>query len=102
MITSITAWRKALQQGDTLRVINHDYPEMNGIRDVMRVQGNAFTTRYVRPNGEVVESWFYYPKTSEMRLSDDGRTLTRLHVAGTNKQGDPSLSYTVLEGMAAQ
>lgn len=100
MPTSITAWRKALQPGDTLRVVNHDFPEMNGIRPVMRVQSNAFTTRYVRPNGEVVESWFYFPKAAEMRLSADGRTLTRLHVAEPGAQGAPSLSYTVLEGEA--
>jgi len=98
-ITSITAWRKALEQGDTLRVINHRYPDLNGIRDVTRVQGNAFATRATRAStGEVIEqSWFYYRKGGLMRLSPDGRTLIVL-----DEDGTMSISYTVLEGLAAQ
>jgi hypothetical protein len=90
-ITSITAWRKALQVGDTLRVVNREAPHCDGIRPVTRVQGNAFATLFVRSDGETVESWSYYLPAKQMRLSDDGRTLTKL-----DQQGQPSISYTVL------
>lgn len=96
MIESITAWKKALQQGDTLRVVNRERPEADGIRDVMRVQGNAFTTRFIRADGEEVESWSYYLPAKQMRLSADGRTLTKL-----DSHGNESISFTVLEGAAA-
>jgi hypothetical protein len=96
LITSITAWRKALRQGDTLRVVNHDAPQCNGIRPVLRVQGNAFTTLFVRSDGEEVETWSYYLPAKQMRLSPDGRTLTKL-----DQDGNESISYTVLEGAAA-
>jgi hypothetical protein len=95
-ITSITAWRKALQVGDTLRVINREAPQCDGIRPVMRVQGNAFTTLFVRSDGEEVESWSYYLPAKQMRLSDDGRTLIKL-----DANGNESISYTVLEGEAS-
>jgi hypothetical protein len=103
-ITSITAWRKALALGDTLRVVNHCYPDLNGIRTVTRVQGNAFATRATRAStGEVInESWFYYRKGNLMGLSTDGRTL---HVYDDGIGSDDrtlSISYTVLEGVAAQ
>ena len=96
LITSITAWRKALAVGDTLRVVNHEAPHCNGIRPVLRVQGNGFTTLFTRSDGEQVETWSYYLPAKQMCLSPDGRTLTKL-----DENGNESISYTVLEGAAA-
>ena len=45
--------------------------EDRGVREIARVQSNAFTLLTHQSTGVIIESWCYYPKASEVKFIDE-------------------------------
>lgn len=43
--------------------------EDKGIREVSKVQTNAFTLKTMKPDGKVFDSWLSYPKATECEIT---------------------------------
>lgn len=66
-IPSFTAWKRLLHVGAMIKVtgLQPDYARLDSVRPITRLKSNAMATRYVRPDGEVVdECWIYWPTTA--------------------------------------
>ena len=65
---TLSAYKRLVAVGSFMRVENYMAPMLNGVRRVMRVQSNAFTTEHPLKPG--VESWTWWPKASLVKPID--------------------------------
>jgi hypothetical protein len=81
---TLSEFKKVLAVGDKLACtwhMAHDGRDENGqmkykseerpVREVTIKQTNAFTLKTEKTDGEVVDSWCYYPKASECKVEDN-------------------------------
>ena len=70
---NLSDFKKRLSPGVKLATEHAKLGQL-GVREVSRVQTNAFTL-LTDKNGEMVESWCYFPKTSEFEVLDKDTAL---------------------------
>lgn len=72
---TFTAWKRLLRVGVEIKVtgLTPEHKVLDSeARPITKLKSNAMATRYVRPNGEVVEHcWIYWPATSSVHVVDD-------------------------------
>jgi hypothetical protein len=70
---TLSDFKKRLSPGVKLATEHAKFGQL-GVREVSRVQTNAFTL-LTDKNGEMVESWCYFPKASEFEVLDKDTAL---------------------------
>jgi hypothetical protein len=73
--TSLASMKRAVATREPIEVVDHWQPQLVGtVRTPERVQTNAYSFHAPKYNDpeQIVESWCYYPKASELRFNDDG------------------------------
>jgi hypothetical protein len=75
-MNSLAAFKRRLEVGKKLHTIHHGYGKETdqevdlGTREISIVQSNSFALKTKRVGGEEVDSWCYYPKSSDCRFPD--------------------------------
>lgn len=70
---TISDFKKRLSLGVKLDTEHAKLGQL-GVREIARVQTNAFTL-LTEKNGEMVESWCYFPKASDFEVLDKDTAL---------------------------
>ena len=85
--------KRRIAPGVRLRCIANTYrPMLSGtVREIHRVQGNAFTWFQVDANAAQVESWTYYPKAKGLRWIDDD--TFEMHLSDTKPEHTVCLAF---------
>jgi hypothetical protein len=88
---SFTAFKRKLSVGTLVHVENLAHPNLTSDRKLTKVQGNAIAGYVTRADGEIVESWIYWPRANETKMNSD--TSVSLIKPGSD---EPWLTVTVL------
>lgn len=78
---NLSSYKKLIAVGTMLKVENLRFPNLNGVRPVVKVQSNAFVTKHpTKPESSGI--WFYWPKASKIKPVD-AKTFEVLDFADT-------------------
>jgi hypothetical protein len=82
-VDSIAALRRWAAPGRTFRVTNYRYPNVSGVREVEKVQGNGMYYRVVEradgAGGAGQRGWIDWPKRLDVHFSQRGAGRTDVH-----------------------
>lgn len=87
---SLAALKRRIKVG-TVVATEHDHVYADTFpaqRTVTRVQSNGIAFGHTRPDGEVVDSWIYWPRAAEVQVDGD-----RFVIGGLNDK----LAYRIIE-----
>lgn len=74
-MSTVTQWKRSLRPGVRCQVVDYKYPDLSGLRTVIRVQSGRFSMTLPEALGRPYsESWLDFPKARE--CSVEGKTLT--------------------------
>lgn len=72
-VTSLASLKRAIQQGATIRVLDHWQPNLIGTtRKAVKVQTNGYWFYGPDHSGKSVRMWAEYPKAAELRFNQEG------------------------------
>lgn len=103
---TITDFKKQINIGRKVHTVKYDYKLDSqlhfdlGIREISKVQTNAFALETTRSTGEIVDSWCNFPKKDKVEFhADNPNKITIKDEIFCNGKREilPILTYTILD-----
>jgi NADH:ubiquinone oxidoreductase subunit C len=65
-------FKRLIKPGQTWHGIHHPMKKDLGVREVSKVNTKGFAFRHTKDDGEVTDSWCYFPAAKDFKAKPDG------------------------------